>query len=377
MTFYFLNLIEKEDSGLCNQIYNIAGMLDYAFHNKIKYIFVGSFLRQIYTSNICNSGEIFDFDSLNNYTGEKYGVYYFDGNNYTTKISIKYDGCDITEYILNNYIDSEGNILIPKDTKLKDMLRGEGLEGKQSNKFKIKYFINNYEFNYDYNVVNFQIGESVYLHINNKNNMNNKPFINSKINRSSNANDIKIFYDLMEHIVFQESILLKSQNYYNFLKIKHKISNSTKVNCIHLRLENDVINVLSKEQNITFEYCKQVLEEKYIYLINNFFDKNDIIIILAHNFDNKVVSYLNSNGYNYVLTDNLHKDREVCAAIDMSLGAISCNNIFLGYFQSTFSYVLFLKLRKRANRIIFTTEHITDTSTPGYYGIEENLGQIK
>lgn len=368
MTFYFLNLIEKEDSGLCNQIYNIAGMLDYAFHNKIKYIFVGSFLRQIYTSNICNSGEIFDFDSLNTYTGEKYGIYYFDGNNYTTKISIEYNDCDITEYILNNYIDSEGNILIPKDAELKDIVKGQG---KQTNKLKIKYFINNYEFNYDYELINFKIDELVYLHMNNKN--NTKTFINSKINRSSNTNDVKIFYDLMENIVFQESILLKSQNYYNFLKIKHKISNSTKVNCIHLRLENDVINVLSQEQNITVEYCKQVLEEKYIYLINNFFDKNDIIIILAHDFNNKVVSYLNSNGYNYVLTDNLHKDREVCAAIDLSLGAMCCNNIFLGYFQSTFSYVLFLKIKKRANRIIFTTEHITDTITPGYYGIEEKL----
>jgi hypothetical protein len=371
MTFYFLKLIEKEDSGLCNQIYNMAGMLDYSFDNKIKYIFVGSFLKQIYTQNMCNSGEIFDFDEMNKYFGQKYGVYYFDGNTYKTKITITYyndsQTNNITEYMLDKYLDTQGNLFIPKNTEFENICDTQNIT---KHYIKCNYFINNYEFNTTYELNNFKIDENVHLCL--KVNENKKDtFINSKTNREHQCKNIEFFWDTLANVLFQPLIVMKSQTYYRFLKIKYNIKESDKINCIHLRLENDMIDCLSKEENVSFEYCKEVLEQKYIYIIQTSFDKNDIIIILANEFNNKVIEFLNLNGYKYILSENLHKDREICASMDLVLGQISCNNIYLGYYQSTFSYTLFYKLKINASKFLFITHHIKDKMNKEFIGFEK------
>ena len=365
MSFCFLNIIEKIDSGLGNQIYNMAGMLDYAIEYNIKFLFIGKFLKQIYTQNICNSGEIFDFDLMNKYFGEKYGVYFFDGYTYTTKIQITYHTenkiINMTDYVLNNYLDTDGNIFISQNTKFKNIY---DINDNSPNYINIQYFINNYEFNTKYNLNNFTIDENICICISKKN-----FFINSKRNRQSHCNtNQSYFVDFLTNIEFTSCIKDKSKNYFELLKQNYFIKANEKINCLHLRLEEDMIISLANEEKTSVEYCKNVLEDKYILLIKNEFQKEDIIIILAHDYNNKVIDFLKNNSYKYVLTDNLDENREISASIDLYLGQISCNNIFIGYFQSTFSYILFHKLKCKIKKLHFVTHYINDTTNIEYYG---------
>ncbi len=372
MAFYFLNIVEKMDSGLCNQIYNMAGMLDYAIEYNIKFLFIGKFLKQIYTQNICNSGEIFDFDLMNKYFGEKYGVYFFDGYTYTTKINIDYhtenEIINITDYVLDNFLDFDGNIFISQNTKFKNICRINDINNNSQNYINIQYFINNSEFNTKYNFKNFTIDQNISICISKQN-----LFINSKRNRQVHCRNPSYFMDFFVNIEFTPFIKNKSKTYFELLKQNYFIKVNEKINCIHLRLEEDMIVSLSNEEKINVEYCKKVLEDKYIFLIEKEFEKEDMIIILAHDYNNKVIDFLKNNGYKYILTDNLDENREISGTIDLYLGEISCNNMFIGYFQSTFSYVLFQKLKYKIKKIPFVTHYINETTNKEYYGLYAHI----
>lgn len=374
MSFYLLNIIENEGSGLGNQIYNMAGMLDYAIEYNIKFLFVGKFLKQIYTQNFCNSEEIFDFDLMNKYFGEKYGVYFFDGNTCNTKINITYNSKDktinITDIFLRNFLSSDGNLFVSQNISLKnicdinDNLNDNFLKDNDTqNYIVIQYFVNNFKFETKYPLKNFMLEQNIYMCITNK-----KKFNKPKRNRVVQCVNPEIFYDFFANLEFSSPIKNKSLKYFESLKTQYSIKKDDKINCIHLRLEEDLIKSLANEEKCSLEHCKSVLEKKYIHIIEKYFNKNDIIIILAHNFNNEVINYLKNNGYKYILTDNLDENRDVSAAIDLTLGSITCNNIFMLYFQSTFSFILMHKLKNKIKQFLYVNHYINDTSNEFYYG---------
>jgi hypothetical protein len=372
MSFYFLNIAENEGSGLGNQIYNMAGMLDYAIENNINFLFIGQFLKQIHSQKFCNSGEIFDFNLMNKYFGQKYSVYFFDAHTYTTKINITYHNqtniINITDYLLNNFLDFDGNIFVSQNTNFKNICynKNNTLDNNLNDYISIQYFINDIEFNLKYALNNFILEQNIYLCISSE--PKTQLFNNSKRNREFQCKNNNVFIDFLANLEFTSFIKDKSTNYFQLLKQTYSIKQTDKINCIHLRLEDDMVITLANEEKCTVEHCKTSLENKYIYFIKEYLDKNDLIIILAHNFNNNVIHFLKENGYKYILTNNLDENREICAAIDLSLGNISCNNIFIPYFQSTFSYVLLHKLKYKITKIPFVSSCINDTTNEFYYG---------
>ena len=118
-----------------------------------------------------------------------------------------------------------------------------------------------------------------------------------------------------------------------------------KVNIIHLRIETDGIKHWSKINKMSQKDFKTTLENRYIELIEKNIDMKDTTIILSSSFDNRVVDFLNENGYNYLTSKNYFKYRELNAIVDTIISK-KCNNIFIGNFNmkkfngSTFSYYI-------------------------------------
>ena len=107
-----------------------------------------------------------------------------------------------------------------------------------------------------------------------------------------------------------------------------------------MRLEDDAIEVWGEVSNFDnlVEY-KQLLETKYINLIQQYVNKTDLTIFIASNYDNNVIKYMKDNGYRYLLTPKFFTERDVSAIVDLLIGQ-QANNICVGVNESSFSYVL-------------------------------------
>ena len=133
--------------------------------------------------------------------------------------------------------------------------------------------------------------------------------------------------------------------YIDKINIIDILNNNKKINVIHLRLEFDMIYRMANNDMSKYQIQLNINSNKYIDLINKYIDKNDIIFILSYDRNNPVIKYLNDNGYDFYLSDKYDtKFREPNAIIDMIL-AEKCNNVFIGYSGSTFSYFIDKRLK--------------------------------
>jgi hypothetical protein len=116
-----------------------------------------------------------------------------------------------------------------------------------------------------------------------------------------------------------------------------------KINVIHLRLEDDAIDHWSKQNNMNQQVFKRLLTVKYIELISNTIQKEDITLILTGDTNNEVVQFMNENEYNIMFIDKKFSGnqpgRELNAVVDLIIGRY-CNNVFIGCDGSTFSELL-------------------------------------
>ena len=84
-TNYALDICHTPGYGLGNQLYSICGMCSYAIEHKIKYLFLGRFLREIYSEKYCNISDIIDLNSTNLFL-KKYDIVLIDGLKIDLKI---------------------------------------------------------------------------------------------------------------------------------------------------------------------------------------------------------------------------------------------------------------------------------------------------
>ena len=355
--FLFTDISSTNTSGFCNQLYSIAGSCCHSINNNppnsTKVIFIGKYLMEINSNKFCDIGEIIDLNASNIFL-KKYNIILFDMFNFDFKIvQISYGlekySYDITSEIIKqneneNNMNNINKFCISKNINLND-IKGDPIEyykkmffipfnKNQSKKLYITYSINGIIFN---EILNESSG---YL----KNDFLIDFTQEKKISPVYNDGSF-IFADILRNIVFN-NVYVKKAN--EFIKSKININNNKKINCIHLRLEDDAIEHWSKENKLDYNTYKPILENKYIQFIQKYIDKNIPTIILAHNYDNNVIKYLTENNYNFIITPNFHPDRDVSAIIDLHIGQI-CNNICICVFESTFSLVLFTRACNNAN----------------------------
>jgi len=118
-----------------------------------------------------------------------------------------------------------------------------------------------------------------------------------------------------------------------------------KFNTIHIRSEDDAITHWSRQNNMTKDQFKGVLEKKYIDLISANFTKDATVLVLTSATDSNVIKYMKDNGYNYIINDKVFDGREENAIVDL-ISASQMNGCFIGNFNedllrgSSFSYTI-------------------------------------
>jgi hypothetical protein len=152
-----------------------------------------------------------------------------------------------------------------------------------------------------------------------------------------NAIDRTMFETILKNITYTDTFLSKAA------RIQHYIDTTHNVNVIHVRLEDDGIQHLSKMNRLLPHEYKTYLEQKYIDLIQKYISKTDETIILSSSLSNAVLDFLHQHHYKYTLVDKCFEDREKNAIVDFLVSSC-CNHIFIGNFNiqllngSTFSY---------------------------------------
>jgi hypothetical protein len=174
-----------------------------------------------------------------------------------------------------------------------------------------------------------------------------------------NAYHRPTFEDILPNIFYIAEFTEKSEQ---FLKDK-----PSKLNVIHLRLEDDALTHWAKQNRMEKPIFKKYLENKYIRIIVQHILKDDMTIILSSSFSNGVIDFLKSSEYNIkFLEEKFFVGREKNAIVDFLIGT-KCNNVFICNFNfknlngSTFSYYIAKTLDSSVKKICVDLDRISDT----------------
>jgi hypothetical protein len=335
-------------SGFTNQIFRLITGIIIAYKNGHKAVIVDYFKNDILKDEFTPVSQIFDLYLINIFLKENYDMLIFDKYNIdfkleNVKFGISNSLVDLTDIIRKRYMINNC-IFIQKDTEF-NKLNGDPIFG-QPKKLFINYRINNYIIN---EVFDENLKEDIKINILNTVYIDKFLWINS-INRF-------MFEKILKNIQYNKSLIDKSQlNIQNF-------NLDTKINIIHLRIEQDAINHWSTFNKMTPEEFESKLINRYIELIKKYISTNDQTIILSTSTDNKVIDYLKTNSYNYLIPNKHFPDRELNALVDLLISK-NANNIFIGCFDharlggSTFSYYIGELLNKQIKKIYLDLDNI-------------------
>lgn len=349
MKSYFLDISPLKNSGFCNQIYSILYTCGHALRNNIHFIFIGKYLKEINTDNYCNISEIINLNATNQFL-KNYNVVLIDYYNFSFDIVEAKYGVGNTTIDVTNEVKKYCNnkkIFMSKSINL------ENLFGDVVKFFKDTFFIplnrNNLKLYITYSINNITYCEiyeqdSGYLKSDICYDFENVVFTPSlRIH-----NDCSPFsLGVLRNITFNYKMILTAKDYIDSLLSQNADRNTHKINCIHLRLEDDAIEHWSKQNNMTPARFKSIVEKKYIEEIKKNINKADTTIILSHNYNNNVIKFLKENCYNYILTPKMDPNRDVAAIYDLLIGQY-CNNVYIFVFESSFSYTLLCRIYEQA-----------------------------
>jgi hypothetical protein len=252
---------------------------------------VDKFLTEVNTNSYCSISQVFNLFEINNYL-----------RNYNLRIV---DGFNVNSSAFRPI--SWDVITLAKKHNNKRLLAfiDEIYSNLHFSKYLISYALNFIGEKLNFEVINFN---ELIDNLDNGDNID----INESIERTENSRDIE----------------------YN---------NNQKINVIHLRIENDGIQHWSNQNNMNPNAFKRLLVIKYIELIKNNIQKEDLTIVLTGDTNNDVIQFMKSNEYNITFIDKKFNTnqpgRELNAIIDLIIGRY-CNNVFIGCDGSTFSELL-------------------------------------
>ena len=333
MKFNAIDICPKLDSGLCNQLYSLVTCICDCINNDVNILFINKFYKSINTSNYCNVDQVININKFNYYLAQ-HKIYIVDSKNFTFNIDYAYviDNnikiLDVTEELKTFVINNE--VIISNDKKIFK----SKLEENKEYILTIKYSLNNGYFEENCPIKNNKLITDIDYNFNH---------LNFNIYSVVGLKD-KFFWDILQNIEFCDDFIEKADNMKNTIK---KL-NYNKINCIHLRLEDDFIKHYSEKLQMDENEIKEKLEKYYINAIKKTILPSDLTIILTNDMNNNVVKFLLENNYNIIRTEKIYKDREFNAIIDLEVG-ILCNNVYLLVYESSFSYFLMQKI-KRYNR---------------------------
>jgi len=335
-------------TGLCNQLFFIVSSIIVAHQKKISVVVFDDFLLEPLTSKKCSIDSVIDLKKLNRYCQSRYSIIVLDRQKtkfdlVCVKYGLEEQNLDITNEIKTKFVNNN-QLWIPKDTVLNDI---QGDPASQIvKKLWIHYKINNQEFVEEFpeNLLepisifyfdSFQNWEDADIH----------------------SHDVEMFTELLSNLSF----VAKYQIFVDEILQKKK-----KFNVIHIRLEEDMNGHLAKHNNIDVETYIATLENIYIQCIQKYFRVEDSIFVASYNLNNRVIDFLEKNGYQYFSTPkNFFDGREHHSIIDL-LVCEKCTGTFIGNWNfnthkgSTFSFVASQRMSSKCKQIFVDMYKLLD-----------------
>jgi hypothetical protein len=326
---YPLLLAKDRGCGLCNQLYALAGCIDFAITNRsFDTIVLDDFLQEIHSDAWSSASDIIDLKQMNAYLLPKYGIQLMSKADAAPKIHsirIENEPFDITASILEKHL-CQDLLYIGSNT----ILKGPG-------RLVIDYTI----FGGQKKHIEVPIGKNgcltsdvlIYLHV--------PTFQPSPQLYFGGSKDPPLFVDILQHIAFHPRLtnLFTTSTY----PLKQNYIQRARVNLLHLRLEDDAVTSFALQNRVQKEAFKRYMEEKYIAAIDKHIVPKDVTIVIAADYDNRVIEHLQKRGYQFTLTPKIHSKRELNAINDMMYTSF-CNNVFIGIYESSYSYTLMFRL---------------------------------
>jgi len=324
---YFISFTRKR-LGLTNQLFILSTGIKDAIKGKSKVVVIDKFLCDFNADIYENISNVLDLDEMNLYFEKKYNLILVDKYNFNFELlNVRYgtedNNLDITKIIKEKYTNNN-KLLIDKNIDWKDIV-GEDYFGVE------KYIWFKYKVNEKVIIDKYSNKLTRDIDYTNDN------YTTCGMDWPSKKKDI--FEDILMNIRYKKMFHDKCDEQLSDITL------TDKVNIIHLRIETDGIIHWSKMNKMSQKDFKTTLENRYIELIEKNIDMKDTTIILSSSFDNRVVDFLNENGYNYLTSKNYFKYRELNAIVDTIISK-KCNNIFIGNFNikkfsgSTFTYYI-------------------------------------
>lgn len=361
-------------TGLTNQmLFIILGIIN-AYKNGEKLLVIDKFRLEPLRDDMCPISEVIDIHHLNRLISNL-NVTIMDRKDLTSTLNInkilygaENSFFDITDEIISKFY-TNNELKIPNRFDL-NQIKGDPITGIRKI-LKIQFQINEKQYEDEYDEYLF---DGVNIDLNAPRQVSSWDEVDQAIKKErslftyllKNIKFVNKYYNLLQNL-----ILINKNNEYvhiNDLNINANSSNR-KINVIHLRLEKDMTHNMSKHNNTDEKTFIDLLEKKYIGLIENYLNKDDILIILSYELDNNVIKYLKDNGYDFYFTKkNMFKWREPHAILDILLSEY-CTGTFIGNWQhhkssqmgSTFSFAIDTRIREKVNKVFIDLYDITKT----------------
>ena len=362
--------IASDKSGLSRQIFNLASSIIDAYKQNTKMVAVDNFTFHHSETKSIPMSLIIDLEKLNYTLSRRYGMYIYDKNFLHFELRSIFYGVphrdkNVTKEILDKFCDETDVITIPSDISLnpitgdpfigvaKRLLVNYTVKHKDTERyssFSMEEFAGCLK---EELVIDYNVDKATFI-------LNETPLTEI---------DSSMFDYLLKNITFNEQYVKTAEAFMDFINIKDK--KAGKINVVHLRLEDDVIDKFIKQsvkqsvnndekeeekQEEKDNYIKN-LEDKYIEAIQQNIDKSEDTIVLSYSLNNRVLAFLKENGYTFYLKEKeLNAGREINAILDFLLSK-HCNHVCIHNFNeslmegSAFSYYVLKQLPSYVKKV--------------------------
>jgi hypothetical protein len=354
MNSIFYGFVGGVGEGLANEWFHIVTNVYRCLETGKKVLILGDFLRNFNTPDFCPLSQIIDLPHLSTFIRNTYDIHVLEHQQAVLGISqIVYGDKDVTDVIKEQFWDGTA-LRIPSSVILNDVF-GDPMP-----------------FQYKYLHIKFSIGdivlEEVIPEVRDSDyclSLMPPPYEYNHIYWPSKTNRwfLSMYKNILQNIHYNPNLIAEAHAF-----IKPHIQTGKRINVLHLRLEDDGVRHFAGHQCLNPDYYRWLLEEKYIAHIRKYTQPEDINVLLSYSTENRVVDFLQNNGYTYVIRPkNLDQGREVNAILDLIVGTHCTGVLFanfitdnVGFLGSTYSFVLYYMLERKVGvrAIQIDVEHI-------------------
>lgn len=335
--------------GMTNQLNMLIGeLIDALVHHRPLVIF-GKFRKNYNTASLVPLREVFDLPSIEELLGDRLHIYESDQVELEL-VSAYYgtyaDGANVTDKVREKFWNNQqASLRIPSGTSMNTALGIDPVHG-QVKRLHLKFKIGT-------DLIHIDHPEVITTEVLHK--ITDTP---GRYNRPSLVYQ-DIYNVLLRDIKFHPSLYAMADQTLSSWSLK------SGVNLIHIRNDDDAIEFWSKINGMSPTEFESTLNKKYIATIDQYFNKDDDVIVLTATPNNPVCEYLSVNGYAYHVSTKIPGQREIDAIVDLIISR-ACNKTFISSLNpqtlrgSTYDNPVWKRLDPRVTCVFIDLDNVND-----------------